>query len=78
MKKIINKPENIVMEMCNGMAMAYPELEFIQKYKIIKKKEINRNPVTISGGVTQRNKAQLSAAKSATGSAMISSSGIVP
>ena len=51
MKKIINKPENIVMEMCNGMAMAYPELEFIQKYKIIKKKEINRNKVSlISGG----------------------------
>ncbi|WP_334137534.1 dihydroxyacetone kinase subunit DhaK, partial [Muricomes intestini] len=39
------------MEMCNGMAMAYPELEFIQKYKIIKKKEINRNKVSlISGG----------------------------
>ena len=51
MKKIINKPENIVMEMCNGIAMAHPELEFIKKYKVIKKKDINKNKVSlISGG----------------------------
>ncbi|MEW9080544.1 dihydroxyacetone kinase subunit DhaK [Terrisporobacter glycolicus] len=51
MKKIINKPENVVMEMCNGIALAHPELEFIKKYKIIKKKEINKNKVSlISGG----------------------------
>ena len=51
MKKIINKPENVVMEMCNGIALAHPELEFVKKYKIIKKKEINKNKVSlISGG----------------------------
>ncbi|KMY50929.1 dihydroxyacetone kinase subunit DhaK [Peribacillus loiseleuriae] len=51
MKKIMNKPETLVAEMCNGMVMAHPELEFIQKYKIIKKKEMNENKVTlISGG----------------------------
>lgn len=51
MKKIINRPETVVIEMCNGIAMAHPELEFIQKYKIIKKKEINPQKVSlISGG----------------------------
>ena len=33
MKKIINKPENIVMEICNGIAMAHLELEFIKNIK---------------------------------------------
>ncbi|MDO3676638.1 dihydroxyacetone kinase subunit DhaK [Paenibacillus ehimensis] len=51
MKKIINKPETLVAEMCNGLVMTHPELEFIKKYKVIKKKEINENKVTlISGG----------------------------
>ncbi|MBT2289317.1 dihydroxyacetone kinase subunit DhaK [Paenibacillus albidus] len=51
MKKIINKTENIVLEMCNGIALAHPELEFVRKYKVIKKKEINTNKVSlISGG----------------------------
>lgn len=51
MKKIINKPETVVMEMCNGIAMAHPELEFLKKYKVIKKKNINKNKVSlISGG----------------------------
>ncbi|WP_410491496.1 dihydroxyacetone kinase subunit DhaK [Bacillus thuringiensis] len=51
MKKIINKPETLVMEMCNGMVMAHPELELLKKYKVIKKKEMNENKVTlISGG----------------------------
>ena len=51
MKKIINKPETVVMEMCNGIAMAHPELEFVKKYKVMKKKEINKNKVSlISGG----------------------------
>lgn len=51
MKKIINKPETVVIEMCNGIALANPDLEFIQKFKIIKKKEINKNKVSlISGG----------------------------
>lgn len=51
MKKIINAPENVVMEMCGGIALAHPELEFIPRYKVIKKKDINQNKVTlISGG----------------------------
>lgn len=51
MKKIINKPETVVMEMCNGIAMAHPELEFVRKYKVMKKKNINHNKVSlITGG----------------------------
>lgn len=51
MKKIINKPENLVMEMCNGIAGAHPELEFVRKFKILKKKQIDSQKVTlISGG----------------------------
>lgn len=51
MKKIINNPEDVVMEMCNGIVMAHPELELLKKYKVIKKKEMNNNKVTlISGG----------------------------
>lgn len=51
MKKLINKAETVVLEMCNGIALAHPELEFIQKYKIIKKRDINKNKVSlISGG----------------------------
>lgn len=51
MKKIINKSETFVPEMCNGIAMAHPEVEFIPKYKIIKKRNINQKKVSlISGG----------------------------
>lgn len=51
MKKIINRPETAVVEMCNGIAMAHPELEFNAKYKIVKKKEINKQKVSlVSGG----------------------------
>lgn len=51
MKKIINKPETLVREMCSGIVLAHPELEFNSKYKIIKKREINQDKVTlISGG----------------------------
>ncbi|MGA3676999.1 dihydroxyacetone kinase subunit DhaK [Lysinibacillus agricola] len=51
MKKIMNQPETLVMEMCNGMVMAHPELELLKIYKLIKKKEMNENKVTlISGG----------------------------
>ena len=51
MKKIINKPETLVMEMCNGMALTHPELEFIPDYKIMKRKTLNPKKVTlISGG----------------------------
>lgn len=51
MQKIINRPETVVMEMCNGIANAHPELEFIQKYKIVKKKDIKKDKVSlVSGG----------------------------
>lgn len=51
MKKLINAPETIVNEMCSGIVLAQPELEFIHKYRIIKKKDINKNKVSlISGG----------------------------
>lgn len=51
MKKIINKPETLVLEMCRGMALAHPELEFLSKYKIIRRKHPNREKVAlISGG----------------------------
>ena len=45
MKKIMNKPETLVREMCNGLVLAHPELDFISK------KETNPDKVTlISGG----------------------------
>ncbi|MGL5042581.1 MAG: dihydroxyacetone kinase subunit DhaK [Culicoidibacterales bacterium] len=51
MKKIINTPETVVMEMCNGIAAAHPSIEFIEKFKILKKVSINQNKVSlISGG----------------------------
>lgn len=51
MKKIINTPESAVVDMCRGIAKAHPELEFVEKYKIIKRKNIGRNKVSlISGG----------------------------
>lgn len=47
----MNRPETMVIEMCNGIAMAHPETEFIPKYKVIKKRKINKEKVSlISGG----------------------------
>lgn len=51
MKKIINTPESFVYDMCHGLALAHPELEFVEQHKVVKKKVINRNKVSlISGG----------------------------
>lgn len=51
MKKIMDKPETLVREMCNGLVLAHPELAFDPKYKVISKEEINQGKVTlISGG----------------------------
>ena len=51
MKKIINKPENVVLEMCKGIVSAHPDLRLNETYKVILKREINTNKVTlISGG----------------------------
>ncbi|OMF32682.1 dihydroxyacetone kinase subunit DhaK [Paenibacillus sp. FSL H8-0259] len=52
MKKIINAPEDVVVQMIEGMVLAHPELlEWNRKYKIITRKELNPDKVTlISGG----------------------------
>jgi len=51
MKKIMNTAETFVYDMCHGLAKAHPELEFVEKFKIVKKKEINPDKVSlISGG----------------------------
>jgi dihydroxyacetone kinase len=51
MKKIINAVDQIVIEMCEGIVAAHPDLELINKYKVIKLKNLNTNKVTlISGG----------------------------
>lgn len=51
MKKILNRPETVVLEMLSGLQEAYPALELIPKYKIMKKRDLNPDKVTlISGG----------------------------
>ncbi|WP_170311594.1 dihydroxyacetone kinase subunit DhaK [Vallitalea okinawensis] len=52
MKKIINKAENMVIEMCEGMVAAHPKkLAFNRKYKLLMRKKLNSNKVSlISGG----------------------------
>ena len=51
MKKIMNTPETFVYDMCHGLSLAHPELEFVEKFKIVKKKDIDDNKVSlISGG----------------------------
>ncbi|HEY5505196.1 MAG TPA: dihydroxyacetone kinase subunit DhaK, partial [Sedimentisphaerales bacterium] len=51
MKKIINRPEDVVRQMCQGIVLAHPELVLDAKYKVIRKKTINTNKVSlISGG----------------------------
>ena len=51
MKKIINQPESAVLEMCHGIACANPNLEFVEKYKVLKKRLPDKQKVTlISGG----------------------------
>lgn len=51
MKKIINRPETVVTEMCKGLVLTNPDLEFVKKYKIIRKKNLDKNKVSlISGG----------------------------
>jgi len=52
MKKIMNTPEVFVVEMCEGMVAAHPkQLAYNKKYKLLMRKELNKNKVTlISGG----------------------------
>ena len=51
MKKLINRPETVVSEMCNGIAMTNPDVVFYPKYKVIRRKDLNPDKVSlISGG----------------------------
>ena len=52
MKKFINKPEDVVSEMCRGMVIAHSEqLQFHEKYRIITRRHPNKEKVVlISGG----------------------------
>lgn len=51
MKKIINKPETLVREMCHGIVMAHSDLALDSKNKVIYRKNLNPNKVSlISGG----------------------------
>lgn len=43
MKKIINRPETVVTEMCKGLVLTNPDLEFVKKYKVIRKKNLDKN-----------------------------------
>ena len=52
MKKILNKVDDLVIEMCEGMIKAHPtQLAFSKKYKVISRAEVNKQKVSlISGG----------------------------
>lgn len=52
MKKIINEPVNVVMEMCEGLVLAYQDIISLnKKYRIVMRKNLNPDKVSlISGG----------------------------
>ncbi len=50
MKKILNKSETLVLEMCNGLVQANPELKLDKKYKILTKKVPDQNKVNLLSG----------------------------
>ena len=52
MKKILNKVEDLVVEMCEGMVKAHPDkLAFDRKHKILSRAKVNEQKVSlISGG----------------------------
>lgn len=51
MKKLINKTENIVREMLEGLAEAYPDiLEKLPDFNIIKRKTVSSKVNLVSGG----------------------------
>jgi dihydroxyacetone kinase DhaK subunit len=51
-KKLVNEPENVVVEMCEGLVMAYPDMVALNgKYRIVMRKNLNQDKVSlISGG----------------------------
>jgi dihydroxyacetone kinase DhaK subunit len=52
MKKVINQPEDVVVEMCEGLVIAYPDIISLdKKYRIVMRKNLNQDKVSlISGG----------------------------
>ena len=52
MKKVINEPVNVVIEMCEGLVIAYPDMISLnKKYRIVMRKNLNPGKVSlISGG----------------------------
>lgn len=51
MKKVLNEVANVVDEMCKGIAAANPDLTMDQRYRVVMRREIDRNKVAlISGG----------------------------
>jgi dihydroxyacetone kinase len=51
MKKIINRVEDAVNEMCRGIVAAHPGLALDERYRIVKRRETDENKVAlISGG----------------------------
>ena len=52
MKKILNKVDDLVLEMCEGMVRAHPtQLAFNKKFKVLSRVQVNKEKVSlISGG----------------------------
>lgn len=50
MKKIINKPTDVVSELLRGMEKAYPSLKYIEKLEVITRREKSDKVAVISGG----------------------------
>jgi len=51
MKKIINQVEDIVMQMCKGIVASNSSLVLEERYRVIRRKDVDRNKVSlISGG----------------------------
>ncbi len=50
MKKLINKPEDVVSEMLQGIAKAHPELNYTPELEVISRKEMGNQVGIVSGG----------------------------
>jgi|GEM_PF-6907881 len=50
MKKIINKPMDVVSEALRGMELAHPELRYTPGFEVISRKEKADKVAVISGG----------------------------
>lgn len=50
MKKIMNRPERLVVEMCKGICLCNPELRFLESYKVVYRTPDPDKVTLISGG----------------------------